>query len=809
MKPKSSLFLALSLLALARPLAASAAGSLTPVEFSDIGIPYGWKVVLDDASSVTTTPDHVGAWSWDEDNFPATAKGWTHTSKWVQLELTESAALTLKLESLAGAPWPSAEDPARLAGTNLYPSFTIYRGWDTDSGTVTNADGTTLDQDHTFNNRGNIEWAEDVTYLDHLENGTTHEATRTWVLAAGKYTINLGGNSPATLAEGRQGYQAAFSTVPAAAPTGNSVLAAVEFSEVGIPYGWKVVLDDASSVTTTPDHVGAWSWDEDNFPATAKGWTHTSKWVQLELTESAALTLKLESLAGAPWPSAEDPARLAGTNLYPSFTIYRGWDTDSGTVTNADGTTLDQDHTFNNRGNIEWAEDVTYLDHLENGTTHEATRTWVLAAGKYTINLGGNSPATLAEGRQGYQAAFSTVPAAAPTGNSVLAAVEFSEVGIPYGWKVVLDDASSVTTTPDHVGAWSWDEDNFPATAKGWTHTSKWVQLELTESAALTLKLESLAGAPWPSAEDPARLAGTNLYPSFTIYRGWDTDSGTVTNADGTTLDQDHTFNNRGNIEWAEDVTYLDHLENGTTHEATRTWVLAAGKYTINLGGNSPATLAEGRQGYRAAFSTVPAAAPTGNSVLAAVEFSEVGIPYGWKVVLDDASSVTTTPDHVGAWSWDEDNFPATAKGWTHTSKWVQLELTESAALTLKLESLAGAPWPSAEDPARLAGTNLYPSFTIYRGWDTDSGTITNADGTTLDQDHTFNNRGEHRVGGGCDVPGPPGERDDARGDPDVGAGGREVHDQPGRQLAGHSGRRAAGISGGLQHGARGGADGK
>ncbi|MBL9139128.1 MAG: hypothetical protein JNK85_24890, partial [Verrucomicrobiales bacterium] len=109
---------------------------------------------------------------------------------------------------------------------------------------------------------------------------------------------------------------------------------------------------------------------------------------------------------------------------------------------------------------------------------------------------------------------------------------------------------------------------------------------------------------PWPSPEDPARLAGTNLYPSFTIYRGWDTDSGTITNADGTTLDQDHTFNNRGNIEWAEDVTYLDHLENGTTHEATRTWVLAAGKYTVNLGGNSPATLAEGRQGYRATFST-------------------------------------------------------------------------------------------------------------------------------------------------------------------------------------------------------------
>jgi hypothetical protein len=307
-------------------------------------------------------------------------------------------------------PWPSPDAPTRLAGTNLFPSFTIYRGWDTDSGTLTNADGTTLDQDHTFNNRGNIAWAEDVTYLDHVENSVAHELTRTWVLGAGKYTLNLGGNSPATLAEGRQGYLAKLSTAPAPAPTGTGVLGAVEFSEVGIPYGWKAVLDSASSVTTTPDHVGAWSWDEDNFPATAKGWTHTSKWVQLELTEPGALTVKLESAAGVPWPAPDAPTRLAGTNLFPSFTIYRGWDTDSGTLTNADGTTLDQDHTFNNRGNIAWAEDVTYLDHVENSVAHELTRTWVLGAGKYTVNLGGNSPATLAEGRQGYVAVFATEP---------------------------------------------------------------------------------------------------------------------------------------------------------------------------------------------------------------------------------------------------------------------------------------------------------------------------------------------------------------------------------------------------------------
>ncbi|MBL9127824.1 MAG: hypothetical protein JNL97_09265, partial [Verrucomicrobiales bacterium] len=258
-----------------------------------------------------------------------------------------------------------------------------------------------------------------------------------------------------------------------------------------------------------------------------------------------------------------------------------------------------------------------------------------------------------------------------------LEAVSPSEVGIPYAWKAVLDGSSSVTTLPGHVGAWSWDEDNFPATAKGWTHTSAWMQVELTEPAALTLTLASLAGVPWPSAEDAGRVAGTNLFPSFTLYRGWDVDAGVTTNADGTTLDQDHTFNNRGNIAWAEDVTYLDHLENGTAHEATRTWVLEAGRYTLSLGGNSPATLAEGRQGYRATLTTTSAPVPTGNGVLAVMEPSEVGIPYAWKAVLDEASSVTTLPGHVGAWSWDEDNFPATAKGWTHTSAWMQVELTE------------------------------------------------------------------------------------------------------------------------------------
>ena len=383
-------------------LAAANAATVNTVEFSEIGIPYGLAVTLNANDSAVAPPDHVGAWSWDEDSFPATAKGWTHTSKFVQVELTEAAAFTLTLSSAEGVPWPATDNAARLAGTNLFPSFTLYRGWDTDAGVTTNADGTTLDQDHTFNNRGNIAWAEDVTYLDHLDNATAHTATRTWILPAGKYTVNLGGNSPVTLAEGRQGYSATFTTTPAPGAIAGGFVSPVAFSEIGIPYGLKVQLGATGSAVAPPDHVGAWSWDEDSFPATAKGWTHTSKFVQLELTENAVFTLTLSSAEGVPWPAADNAARLAGTNLFPSFTLYRGWDTDAGFGG------LDQDHTFNNRGNIVWAEDVTYLDHLDNSTAHTATRTWILPAGKYTVNLGGNSPVTLAEGRQGYAATFTT-----------------------------------------------------------------------------------------------------------------------------------------------------------------------------------------------------------------------------------------------------------------------------------------------------------------------------------------------------------------------------------------------------------------
>lgn len=169
---------------------------------ADGGIGYHWTVKMNakDSAKVDGT---VGAWSWDEDAFPETARGWTHTSNWVALDLTEDSRLTIKLGRKAGVPTTTnANNPDGVGLLNLFPAFTIYKGWQETGG-----------DSHNFNNRGNIAWAADVEYLTHVENtGEETVAELTVKLKAGKYSIVLGGNSPSTLAEGRQGYGATFST---------------------------------------------------------------------------------------------------------------------------------------------------------------------------------------------------------------------------------------------------------------------------------------------------------------------------------------------------------------------------------------------------------------------------------------------------------------------------------------------------------------------------------------------------------------------------------------------------------------------
>ena len=127
----------------------------------------------------------------------------------------------------------------------------------------------------------------------------------------------------------------------------------------------------------------------------------------------------------------------------------------------------------------------------------------------------------------------------------------------------------------------------------GWTHTSNWLLLRLNEPTYVTILHQRQAGVPWPSAEDPTRSASVaNMNPSFTLYEGYDGDDG-----------DHHTYNNRGDIVWAEDLAYLDHLENNSKSFVELTWYLEAGDYTVALGSNADSNDTD-RQGYKTVITT-------------------------------------------------------------------------------------------------------------------------------------------------------------------------------------------------------------
>lgn len=172
-----------------------------------------------------------------------------------------------------------------------------------------------------------------------------------------------------------------------------------------------------------------------------------------------------------------------------------------------------------------------------------------------------------------------------------------AEGGIGYTWSVELDAGQSAFVT-GHVGAWSWqDEALFDSSLGeepvGWTHTSNWLFLDLKKDAWVTVRHQREEGIPWPSPEDPERTASTKtMNPSFTIFAGYDGDGA-----------DNHTWNNDGEVEWAEDITYLDHINNSVAGIVEKSWFLTAGSYTLALGSNAPSNDTD-RQGYRTWIST-------------------------------------------------------------------------------------------------------------------------------------------------------------------------------------------------------------
>ena len=170
------------------------------------GIGYQWQATFS-ANDSGSFSSHVGAWSWEDEGIfeeGEPAVGWTHTSNWVAVTLTETSYVTIRLESNALVPFTGSGNIGGFAPTdNFYPSFTLWSGWDNDG-----------EDNHTYNNHGNVDWAEDITFIGLKENNTEHFAEATFLLTAGNYSLVLGSNAPSESNPPRQGYLATITTIP-------------------------------------------------------------------------------------------------------------------------------------------------------------------------------------------------------------------------------------------------------------------------------------------------------------------------------------------------------------------------------------------------------------------------------------------------------------------------------------------------------------------------------------------------------------------------------------------------------------------
>lgn len=560
-------------------------GSVSAVVFSHVvtdpaetGVPYTHHVTLG-ANQTGGFSDHVGAWSWEDDSLFSEGQptvGWTHTSNWTALRVQNDTLLTITMSRDANVP---------LAGggfadtSSMFPSFTIWRGWQTAGAAA-----------HTYHNRGSVSWAPNLTYFDHIDNSDQESIIRTIFLPKGDYTFALGSNAPATNTN-RQGYSITFTTQDQAAADPVPVAGGVGYAHT--------VNVRADSSGEFSNHVGAWSWEDNDLFNPGEqpvGWTHTSRWLALNVDEDEVLfTISLERDAEVPWPGESDPGRLADTSsMFPSFTLWRGWQNTGG-----------DSHSYHNRGNIAWAPHLRYMDHVDNATQTAITRTYRLPRGQYTFALGSNAPATNPL-RQGFKLRYSAVRA------SSLITGDLSPDGIGYAWTVSVGQGESGSVA-SHVGAWSWEDEALFDEGQppvGWTHTSRWLALHVKEPVTLAVTM---------SRNESVPLAGggfadtSSMFPSLTLWRGWQSSGG-----------DHHSYNNRGPVAWAPDLQYFDHIDNSSAETITRSWTLQPGQYTFALGSNAPSTNPN-RQGFTFAWSASAAqwsppvitAHPRGATVLA------------------------------------------------------------------------------------------------------------------------------------------------------------------------------------------------
>ena len=75
-----------------------ATGSLSFADPAPLGIGYEWTVLMHRRETMEMV-HAVGAKSWQEPSNPDGAKGWTHTSNWVALELVEPATVKIVVDA--------------------------------------------------------------------------------------------------------------------------------------------------------------------------------------------------------------------------------------------------------------------------------------------------------------------------------------------------------------------------------------------------------------------------------------------------------------------------------------------------------------------------------------------------------------------------------------------------------------------------------------------------------------------------------------------------------------------------------------
>jgi len=198
--------------------AAGAHAAITVADPTAGGISYQWLIQIGANESLSTpnhSNSHVGAWSWNDTDFVnmmggGVNKGWTHTTSWAALQLTEAAIITIAMEGNSSVPWGGGV----RASADLVPSFTVWKGWDSSADFGNN---------HTYENDGLINWSSDLTQLvGRLDNSTQPTGQITLQLEAGNYTIAFGSNfgDPGDgAAPGNQGYRATFTTSPIPEPS--------------------------------------------------------------------------------------------------------------------------------------------------------------------------------------------------------------------------------------------------------------------------------------------------------------------------------------------------------------------------------------------------------------------------------------------------------------------------------------------------------------------------------------------------------------------------------------------------------------